>query len=146
MPNLSTCNSPTCAVTVDGFVDTCPKCGGPMRAIRESRLRAVVLIACGVILIVMMGAITLMTAPMMLSPGAETAGGSSWEGTREQGQVALALFGVVILFGAVSLANGLYQLRTGRENKLFIWLTLALVALLVAVVFAFMQVFADKPG
>lgn len=146
MPNLSTCNTPTCAVTVDGFVETCPKCGGPMRAIRESPLRAMVLVACGVILIVMMGGITLMTAPMMLNPGAETPGGSSWAGTLEQGQVALALFGVVILFGFVSLANGVYQLKTGREHKVFIWLTLALAALLVAVIFAFIQAFGELPG
>ena len=144
MPNLSTCNSPTCAVTVDGFVETCPKCGGPMRAIRENQIRAWVLIFCGVILIVMMGAITLFTAPMMMNPG-DQLDGSSWEGTREQGQVALALFGVVILFGFASLANGIYQLKTGRQSKGFMILTFAILALLAVVIFAFTQVF-KTPG
>jgi hypothetical protein len=141
MPNISTCNSPTCAVTVDGQVQTCPKCGGPMRHLTESKARAWLLVFCGVFLILMMGGITLVTAPMMLQPGSEF-GDSSWEGTREQGQIALALFGVVILFGFASLGNGLYMLKTGKQHRGFIVATLVLVALLALVIFGFAQAFS----
>ena len=143
MPDLSTCNSPTCAVTVEGSLAACPKCGGPMRAVTESRARGWILVFCGLVLILMMGVITLNVAPMMLRPG-EDLGGSSWEGTAEQGRMALALFGVIILFGFASLANGLYQIRTGEQHRIFMIATLALAALLVLTVFGLVQTFSES--
>ncbi len=142
MPNISTCNSPTCAVTVDGKVQTCPKCGGPMRHLTESKARAWLLVLCGVILILMMGTITLALAPTMLSPGTDI-GGSSWEGTLEQGQLALSLFGVVILMGFTSLGYGLYMLKTGQQHRGFVIAMLVEVALLAVVIYMMAGAFKE---
>jgi hypothetical protein len=143
MPNISTCNSPTCAVTVDGKVQTCPKCGGPMRHLTESKARAWVLIFCGLFLIGLMGVITIYTAPMMLSPGTDM-GGSSWEGTLEQGQLAVALFAIIILLGGISLINGVYMLKTGKQNKGLIVLTIAVAIVLAVVVYLLTRTFKGE--
>ena len=130
MPDLSTCNQPTCAVTVEGNVATCPKCGGPMRAVRESRARGWILLVLGLFLIVFMGVITLNLAPSLLSPGETGSDGSSFTGTADQARTALGLFLMVILFGFVATANGVYIIRTGRQSWVFIAVTLAVAAVL----------------
>ena len=129
---LSTCNRPTCAATVEGNVATCPKCGGPMRRVGESPLRAWILVVLGLFLILLMGAVTLFLAPAMLRPG-ETIDGGSFTGTAEQARTALLLFGALILFGFVAFANGIYMLKTRKQSKAFVVATLALAAVMLAV-------------
>lgn len=138
MANLSVCESPTCAVTVEGAASACPKCGGPMRQIRESKARAWVLIILGLFLVVMMGAITIGMAPMLLDPGAESDGGSSFSGTAEQARMILYLFGVVIAFGVAATANGLVMLKTGQQSRIFIIINIILGVLLLISVWGFM--------
>ena len=129
---LSTCNDPTCSVTLAGKVAACPKCGGPMRRVGESPVRGWILVVLGLFLILFMGAITLMLAPTMMRPG-ETIDGASFAGTPEQARTALLLFGAVILFGLVAFANGLYMLKTRTQSKGFVVATLALAAIMLAI-------------
>jgi hypothetical protein len=138
MANISVCESPTCAITVDGAAGACPKCGGPMRQITESKARAWVLIILGLFLVLMMGAITLAMLPMLLDPGAETDGGSSFSGTPQQAQMVLMLFGVVIAFGIAATANGFTMLKTGQQSRIFIVINIILGVLLVIAVWGFM--------
>lgn len=138
MANLSVCESPTCAITVEGGATTCPKCGGPMREIRESPARAWVLIVIGLFLVLLMGGITIAMAPMLLEPGAESDGGSSFSGTAEQARMILALFAVIIGFGISSTLNGIYMLKTGRQSRAFIVAAIILGLLLLASVWGFM--------
>jgi len=130
MANLSTCVKPTCAVTLEGKVATCPKCGGPMRMVAESRARGWVLLIIGLFLVLFMGAITLSLAPMMLQPGKDMDGGG-FSGTADDARMILVLFGVVIAFGVTSASYGAYQLIFRRESKVFIVLTLLLAIVLV---------------
>lgn len=139
MANLSVCESPTCAITVEGGAAICPKCGGPMREIRESKARAWILIVIGLFLILLMGGITLAMAPMLLNPGVASDGGSSFDGTAEQARMVLALFLVVIGFGVSSTLNGIYMLKTGRQSRAFIVAAIILGLLLVASVWSFMS-------
>jgi hypothetical protein len=131
MANLSTCVKPTCAVTLEGKVTTCPKCGGPMRMVAESRVRGWILLIIGLSLVLFMGAITLSMAPMLLQPGKDMGGGGSFSGTADDARMILALFGVVIAFGLTSASYGAYQLIFRRESKVFIVLTMLLAIVLV---------------
>ncbi|HWT13081.1 MAG TPA: hypothetical protein VN231_10045 [Allosphingosinicella sp.] len=136
MPDLSVCNAPTCAVTVEGTLAACPKCGGPMRAVREARWRGWVLLILGVFLALFMGGITWSLMPSLARPG-EAVDGGSFAGTAEQARLVLYLFYAVIAFGAVTAANGLYQIVTGRQHWAFVLLTLLVLAgLILAVVLA----------
>lgn len=131
MADLSTCNSPTCAVTVEGTITQCPKCGGAMRAVREPRARGWILLFLGLFLVVFMAAIAWSVLPSMLTPGERMADGSSFTGTAEEAQTALALFGAVILFGLVAIANGLFIIKTGRQSWAFVAVALAIAAILI---------------
>ncbi len=139
MADLSTCNAPTCAFTVEGMVATCPKCGGPMRAVRESRLRGWALLLLGLLLIGMMGAITFYMTPALMHPGEETAGGNTFTGTAQQARLILYLFWALIAFGAVTIVNGVYQIATGRQHWAFVALTLLVFAGLAVLVIVSMQ-------
>ena len=86
----------------------------------------------GLILVVMMGAITYNLAPDMLRPGV-SAGRGGFTGTAEQGLLILGLFGLVIAFGLGSVASGLWQIATRRRNN---WMFAVMLALFVLVMLA----------
>jgi hypothetical protein len=134
----SACNDPRCAELIEGRVATCPKCGGSMRSVGESPGRGILLLLCGLFLLGLMGSITWYMLPMLLRPGVETADGSTFTGTPEQARMALGLFGLVLLFGLVATANGIFMIVTRRQSWAFIGLTLGLAALLLIVGFVFM--------
>ena len=139
MADLSTCNAPTCAYTVEGSLAVCPKCGGPMRAVRESRLRGWALLLLGLLLVGMMGTITFYMSPQLMNPGVETAGGGSFTGTARQARLILYLFWALIAFGALTAVNGVYQIATGRQHWAFVALTLLVFAGLAVLVIVSMQ-------
>lgn len=132
MPAISTCTQ--CGYNADGVVAVCPRCNAPVEVKQESRLRAVVLILCGLILIGIMGPITVMMLPGLLDAGKDV-DGSGFSGTAEQARMILGLFGIIIVFGLSSLAYGIFQFIYRRESKAFMIFTLALVAVLIYVVY-----------
>lgn len=138
MADLSSCNSPTCAFTVEGDVDVCPRCGGPMRAVRESRARGWTLLLIGLFLVLFIGAIAWNMAPMLMEPGADADGGR-FTGTAEQARMILMLFAAIIAFGIASAINGAFQIATGRQSKLFTALALLIAAGLIAIVYYTMR-------
>jgi hypothetical protein len=99
------------------------------------RVRGWILLAAGLFLVLLMGAITIGVAPAMLDPGVET-GGTTFTGSDEQAQVFLGLFALVILFGALCIVNGLYMIATGARSRVFTIATLAFAALLYAAAWA----------
>ncbi len=114
-----TCQDATCGRTIDTKSDTCPKCGGPMKKIGESPLRAWAAIICGVILVLLMGAITWNLGPD-LHQAIATGSAENFTGTAEQAQAILHLFYAVIALGVLSLASGTYMLVTGSQHRIFI--------------------------
>jgi membrane protease YdiL (CAAX protease family) len=137
MPAYTVCRKATCATLVEGKVDACPKCGGPMRSVGESPLRGIVLLICGLILLGMMGAITLNMYPTLTHPG-ETIDGSTFTGTAEQARTVLLLFAAVLVFGLVATANGIYMLVTRQQSKVFMFVSLGLAAALLVITFVAM--------
>ncbi len=135
MADRSTCLSPACGVTVEGNFRKCPECGWAMRGPGNIRMRGWVLIGIGLFLVLLMGTIAWNVAPSMLNPGKEMAG-MRFDGTPDQAELFLGIFALVILFGALSLANGIYMVAKGRPNRLFTIVGLLIVAILFAIAWA----------
>ena len=132
MSDRSTCLSPLCGITIEGDAKKCPKCGWAMRGTRNIRARGWLLLGCGLFLILFMGWISWSLLPSLLRPGVEYENGS-FTGTKEQAQIILGLFGMVILFGVVGTANAVYMITTGRQSRVFVIVTLLLAVALLAV-------------
>ena len=133
MAAYTVCRDSKCATLVEGKVDVCPKCGGPMRSVGESPLRGIVLLLCGLILLVMMGVITWNMYPTLTNPGVTTPDGSTFTGTADQAQITLLLFAAVLVFGLVATANGIYMLVTKQQSKVFMFVSLGLAAVLLVI-------------
>jgi hypothetical protein len=116
MADISTCLSPICDATAEGNVAKCPQCGWAMRSSRNIRMRGVLLLLWGVLLLGLMGAITWNMMPVLLHAGEEV-GGSTFEAKPEQAHMVLTLFWAILAFGAVEAANGTYQIITGRKSR-----------------------------
>lgn len=132
MAAYNVCRDPKCATLVEGKVDACPKCGGPMRGVGESPLRGIALLICGLLLIGIVGAIAYAMYPTLTNPG-ETVDGARFAGTAEQARMVLLLFGAVIVFGLVALANGIYMLVTRQQSRLFLIVSIGLAFALIVV-------------
>lgn len=95
-------------------------------------VRGRVLVGVGLFLVLFIAAIAWNPAPVMLRPGVEV-DGSTFTGTEAQGQIFLALFALVGLFGAFCVANGAFMMATGRRNpplmRIFVLVFLMLFAL-----------------
>jgi hypothetical protein len=129
MAEISTCLSPLCGITVEGSHRKCPQCGWAMRGQRNIRTRGWVLLACGLFLVLTMGAITWIMLPTLIEPERAFAEGT-FTGTPEQARSFLHLFLLVIGFGALGTVNALYMIVTGRQNRWFVIATLVLAAIL----------------
>jgi hypothetical protein len=130
MAAYNVCRKASCATLVEGKVDACPKCGGPMRSVGESPARGIVLLLCGLFLAGAMGAIIYYMYPSMMHPG-ESIDGQRYTGTAEQARLFLTLFLAVFVFGLVAIANGIYMLVTKQQSKVFIFISLGLAAALI---------------
>ena len=134
MAAYNVCRKASCATLVEGKVDACPKCGGPMRTVVESPWRAILLLVCGIFLTVGMGVIGWNMYPTMTNPG-DTIDGSRFTGTPEEARQFLTIFAAVFVLGLVALANGVYMLITKQQSKVFVVITLGLAATLIVVCF-----------
>ena len=113
-------------------VARCPECGSWMRKAQGIRRRGFVLVFLGLLLVVMMGIITVLVAPLMLSADA-AAGRAGFTGTQGQAMLILGLFGLVIVFGVACIGSGLWQIATGRRSIWVVIVILALAFLLIVV-------------
>ena len=89
------------------------------------------LLACGLFITLFMGWITWSLLPTLLHPQ-HTIEGTSFSGTKDEAQLILGLFGVIILFGLVGTANALYMITTGRQSRWFVIVTLLLAVAIIA--------------
>lgn len=130
MADFSTCTSRTCRAVTPGIVDKCPTCGARVQTSRRIRILGWLSIACGIFLIGLMGYITLAMYPSLTHTGVETGDGGRWTGTAEQAQMALNLFYLVIAFGVMAVAAGIWMVITGRRHIAITVATLLVAAIL----------------
>lgn len=122
-----------CGNTTNEAVKVCPQCGSKrIFSARSMRVRGWLQVVIGLFLVGMMGTITYRLAPSMLTPGTMDDGGGRFNGTTEQAQLILGLFGLLIAFGFFSMLSGLWQAVTGRRNK---WIFYFMMGLIVLVIF-----------
>ena len=125
MADQSTCLSPLCGITIEESATRCPKCGARMHNARRIRTRGWVLLFSGLFLVLFVGWITLRLSPTLLhpKPSAET---GNYTGTMEQARMILLLFASIILFGAFGVANAIYMISTGRQNRIVVIVSMLL--------------------
>jgi hypothetical protein len=126
-----------CSYASSENVTRCPQCGNWMPRAQGVRRRGWVLIVLGALLVAMMGAITFLTAPTMLSRGSSS--GARFTGTPEQALLILGLFGIVIIFGITCIGSGLWQIVTGRRSIWIVVIVLGLTFLLIVAASAVMR-------
>ena len=115
-----------CGQTITDKETKCLQCGGWIPRAQRNRRLGYVLIILGLFLAVMIGIITVLVAPIMLSAG-QKINGSTFTGSPAQGFLILTLFGIIIVFGLMSTVYGIFQVVTGRRNMVFIILLFVLV-------------------
>jgi len=101
-----------------------------LKGSRNLRVRGGILIACGAFLIIFVSAIEVFLAYLyfggvMQVPRADAA---------KTGMMMFLIFGLlafIILFGIVSLINGIYMFKTGRRSLVLMWIMLGMVFLLI---------------
>jgi hypothetical protein len=106
----------------------CPQCKRTLQTSLSIRIRGAVLTLCGVILATMMGYLSVWTLGVFNNPDAS---GARFNGTHEQKLIIIGLFASLLLFGAVSILTGMWQLILGRRNRIFVRAVIA-AAVLVA--------------
>ena len=131
-----------CGYETAEAVAKCPTCGRGLLSTKHVRRLGWVQVFLGLFLVGFIAIIIYKIAPGMLEPGVPDASGSRWTGTREQGQMVLALLGLIIVIGLTSFVNGLWQTATGKRNKWIIYFGVGLFILLLAFVWAVENVFA----
>lgn len=131
MAETSTCTARPCKTVTPGIVDSCPACGNRVVTSRRIRILGWVLIGLGAFLVLFMGYIANAMYPTLSRPGVAEPGGGRWTGTAEQAAAVLQLFWLVIGFGALCVANGVWQVATGRRNIAFTVLSLLAAGVLV---------------
>lgn len=123
-----------CGYETAQSIGRCPQCGRAVHSPGSVRLRGWAQLLLGVLLVGMMGAVTFNLAPMLARAGEPADGiGARFTGTPEQARFIMWLFGLVLAFGLGSVAAGLWQIATGRNNK---WIIAAMLGLFVVLMLA----------
>lgn len=84
-----------------------------------TRVRGIALMVIGAALAIGMTVALLSETRGFLNPGVQN-GGSTFTGTIEQGQLAVALFALVALLGALFFIGGWQLFMKGKMNKTFV--------------------------
>lgn len=94
----------------------CPRCKRMLQTSMSIRIRGAVLTLCGIILAAMMGYLSIWTMRVFSNPEGS---GARFTGTNEQKMIIIGLFGSLLLFGAVCILTGMWQVILGRRNRTF---------------------------
>jgi hypothetical protein len=99
---------------------------------RDRRILGWLFMSLGLFLVLIAGALAFFLGPSLLHPGSPDHG-PEFNGTAEQGKVALILFGVLFLFGLNAMIAGIYHIKTAGFNVVNLIVGVVLfVALLIA--------------
>jgi hypothetical protein len=94
-------------------------------------VRGVIQIVTGVVLVAMMIGLAVFIGVAMTNASQDAAQAKRIAGERTLFIGIYGLFAVIILFGLNGIAMGAWQLTFGRRNKVFIWIMIALLVVIV---------------
>ncbi len=97
---------------------------------RSNRARGWVLIVLGPMLCLAMAVISFSIWRTIHFQG-QLGSTSRWNGSAEMTARTFQLFGTIFVFGLVCVGAGIYQLRTGRRNLIFVVALLVLVGVMI---------------
>src|SRR5450432_804150 len=97
---------------------------------KSNRARGWVLIILGPMLCVAMAVIPF-TIWRTIHYQGQLGSTSRWNGSAEMTARTFQLFGTIFIFGLVCLGAGIFQLRTGRRNMIFLVALLVLVGVMI---------------
>ena len=107
----------------------CPRCRRRLQTSSSIRIRGLLLVLCGVIIIGIMSYIWIWTMGVFANAAP---GGARFTGTQDQKLSIIGLFASLLLFGFVSFAAGMWQLILGTRNRIFVWAVVG-VSILIAI-------------
>jgi hypothetical protein len=109
----------------------CPKCGKKLRTAKNIRIRGVIQIVTGVVLVAMMIGLAVFIGVAVMNAAQDAAQAKRIAGERTLFIGIYGLFAVITIFGLNGIAMGAWQLTFGRRNKVFIWIMIALLAIII---------------
>ena len=130
MANSSSCYSLTCGEVVAENIEVCPRCGGRMLTSRSVRRLGWALTLMGLIITVFIGMITVHLLPSLV-PIHGISAPARFNGTPDQAKLVLQIFFLLIGFGIAITLNGIIQVSTGQRNRIALFVSLGLAALIV---------------
>lgn len=111
--------------------ESCPQCGKKLRTSKNIRVRGVIQIVTGVILILMMAGLSVFIGVLVTRGAADPETAKKMADQRTFLLVTYAFFAVIALFGLNGIVMGVWQVTTGRRNKALMWVMFVLLALIV---------------
>jgi hypothetical protein len=111
---LRTCSK--CGYGTDSPLRRCPQCGALMQTTTKVLILGWTLVGIGGILTIGMGVITYKFAEMVSHTG-EPGATSEYTGGPDMLLAIYGIFGLVMIFGVVSIVSGIWQIRCGRPNR-----------------------------
>ena len=111
--------------------ESCPQCGKKLRTSKNIRVRGVIQIVTGVILILMMAGLSVFIGVLVTRGAADPETAKKMADQRTFLLVTYAFFAVIALFGLNGIVMGTWQAITGRRNKALMWVMFVLLALIV---------------
>jgi magnesium-transporting ATPase (P-type) len=114
----------------------CPQCGKKLRTAKNIRVRGVIQIVTGVILVLMMAGLSVFIGVLIAKGSNDPETTKKLADQRNFLFVVYAFFAVLALFGLNGIVMGTWQVVTGRRNKVLMWVMFVLLALILIACFA----------
>jgi hypothetical protein len=130
--DMSVCMGMACGLVFEGLDKKCPECGKLAISQASVRRRGWVALACGVVLLGIMGTVLWNVVPLLLASDHEV-GGARFTGTQDDLVFMLAIFAMVIAAGLAALVAGYVQVVHGHRQRDVIRVMLVIAAALFAI-------------
>lgn len=120
---------PKCRFEANTAETKCPQCGKVLITQTKLRTLGVVILLLGVFIALMMAIVTSNLYPAL----SQLNGSSKFTGTETQAHQILAILGLTFAAGVSFSITGLWQIISGRRNRILVWISLLIILAVVVV-------------